>query len=47
MDFMDYLLLAVIWSGIQLVLARCYLHFFKQGPLEWLWRKLAYNQNGS
>lgn len=47
MDFMDYLLLAVIWSGIQLVLARCYLHFFKQGPLEWLWRKLAYNQNRS
>ncbi|QVK24874.1 DUF418 domain-containing protein [Shewanella dokdonensis] len=21
--------------------------FFKQGPLEWLWRKLAYNQEGS
>ncbi|WP_244859175.1 DUF418 domain-containing protein [Shewanella dokdonensis] len=30
MDFMDYLLLAVIWSAIQLALARCYLHFLSK-----------------
>ncbi|QUN05084.1 DUF418 domain-containing protein [Shewanella yunxiaonensis] len=43
LNFLDYLLLASIWSLIQLLLASAYLRYFKQGPLEWLWRKLAYN----
>ena len=39
---LDYLLIFVCFTVIQIAIANLYLHFFKQGPLEALWRK-AYN----
>ncbi len=37
---LDYFLIAVVFTGIQLILANVYLRYFTQGPLEVLWRKL-------
>ncbi|MFQ6372229.1 DUF418 domain-containing protein [Shewanella sp. YIC-542] len=44
LDFMDYLLLATLWSIAQLLLAHYYLKCCRQGPLERLWRHLAYTR---
>ncbi|CCN46517.1 conserved hypothetical protein [Vibrio nigripulchritudo MADA3029] len=35
----DYVYIALAYSAIQIVLAHVYLRFFKQGPLEYIWRK--------
>lgn len=40
-DRLEYLLAAFSWALCQLLLASLYLRVFSQGPLEWLWRKLA------
>ncbi len=38
------MLFAVVFWLIQIVLAHCWLHYFNQGPLEYLWRWLAYRE---
>jgi uncharacterized protein len=38
-----YLVVAAIWAA-QLLLSPIWLHFFRFGPLEWLWRCLTYWQ---
>jgi uncharacterized protein len=40
----DYVLIALAFTVIQLILAHCYLHFFNQGPLEYIWR-IAYQRS--
>ncbi|WP_227006625.1 DUF418 domain-containing protein [Shewanella donghaensis] len=41
LDRVEYIGIAVVMSVIQLALAPLYLRYFKQGPLELLWRKLV------
>lgn len=41
LDRPDYMLIAISFSIFQIILASVYLKYFKQGPLEWLWRTLA------
>ncbi|MFS1439595.1 DUF418 domain-containing protein [Shewanella sp. 10N.286.48.A6] len=41
LDRVDYILIALGLSGLQLLLAPLYLRYFSQGPLESLWRKLV------
>lgn len=36
--------MALVYSVVQLLLASLYLHYFKQGPLEKLWRHLAFKK---
>jgi uncharacterized protein len=36
---LDYFLIVCVYTIIQIVLANLYLQQFKQGPLEWLWRR--------
>ncbi|MGI9328180.1 MAG: DUF418 domain-containing protein [Pseudomonadales bacterium] len=36
-----YLLVILVW-GLQLVLSPLWLRYFRQGPVEWLWRWLTY-----
>lgn len=33
--------IALVAISLQLLLCRCYLHYFSQGPLEWVWRRLS------
>jgi uncharacterized protein len=35
----DYLLIALLFSLIQIGIAHWYLHYFNQGPLEFIWRR--------
>ncbi|AZQ09380.1 DUF418 domain-containing protein [Shewanella khirikhana] len=46
MDFdrIHYLAAAIVWALCQLLLASLYLKVFKQGPLETLWRYLAFGR---
>ncbi|QSX40142.1 DUF418 domain-containing protein [Shewanella cyperi] len=44
-DRIEYLITALIWAGIQLWLASTWRHHFKQGPMEWLWRRLTWGAN--
>ena len=37
---LDYLFLVIVACIVQLFIAHYYFRFFKQGPLEWLWRRL-------
>ncbi|WP_394389109.1 DUF418 domain-containing protein [Shewanella woodyi] len=41
LDRPDYMLIAIGYSILQLILAAIYLNYFNQGPLEKLWRRLA------
>lgn len=41
LDRPDYMLIAIGYSILQLILATIYLNYFNQGPLEKLWRGLA------
>lgn len=41
LDRASLLGIAVATIVLQLVFARCYFHYFKQGPLEWCWRALS------
>lgn len=43
-DRIHYLITALIWAACQLLLASWYLRCFKQGPLERLWRYLAFGR---
>ncbi|MEZ9141138.1 MULTISPECIES: DUF418 domain-containing protein [unclassified Shewanella] len=43
----DYFLIAIIITLLQLVLAPVYLRFFNQGPLEALWRKLVMTKSNT
>lgn len=45
LDRDGYISIAVIYSVIQLLLAHWYLRYFKQGPLEKLWRYLVLKQS--
>ncbi|KGJ92990.1 DUF418 domain-containing protein [Colwellia psychrerythraea] len=40
----DYVMIALAFTFVQIALAHLYLHFFKQGPLEYIWRK-AYQRS--
>lgn len=42
LERIDYLAIALGYALVQIILAGCYLKFFNQGPLEWLWRRLAF-----
>lgn len=42
LERIDYLAIALGYALVQIILAGCYLRFFNQGPLEWLWRRLAF-----
>ncbi|MGI2064924.1 DUF418 domain-containing protein [Shewanella sp. MF08487] len=44
LDRWQYMLMALIYSVVQLLLASLYLCYFKQGPLEKLWRHLAFKK---
>ena len=41
LDRPGYMLIAFGFSIFQVILASVYLKYFNQGPLEWLWRRLA------
>ncbi|GIU11271.1 MULTISPECIES: DUF418 domain-containing protein [unclassified Shewanella] len=41
LDRPDYVAIAIGFSLMQIVIARLYLKYFNQGPLEWLWRALS------
>jgi uncharacterized protein len=41
---LDYVLIAVVFTLIQIALAHWYLRYFNQGPLEYIWR-LAYQRS--
>jgi len=41
----DYILLALVFYVIQVVISNLWLKSHKYGPCEWLWRKLTYLQN--
>lgn len=41
LDRPEYMLIAIGFSIFQVMLASIYLKYFNQGPLEWLWRRLA------
>lgn len=43
LDRWGYMAIAIALSCVQLLLAQQYLRYFRQGPLEALWRKLAYS----
>ncbi|QSX34552.1 DUF418 domain-containing protein [Shewanella avicenniae] len=45
LDWYGYLAIAMLWNAVQLVIASLWLHYFAQGPLESLWRKLAFGRN--
>lgn len=45
LDRWGYMLMAIVYSVVQLLLASLYLRYFKQGPLEKLWRHLAFKKN--
>lgn len=40
----DYVMIALAFTFVQIILAHLYLHFFRQGPLEYIWRK-AYQRS--
>lgn len=42
LEELDMLLLALGFSAVQLLIARFWLSHFRQGPMEWLWRRLTY-----
>ncbi|MCL1089153.1 DUF418 domain-containing protein [Shewanella profunda] len=44
LDRWGYMLMAIVYSVVQLLLASLYLRYFKQGPLEKLWRYLAFKK---
>ncbi len=39
----DYVMIALAFTLIQIVLSHLYLHYFSQGPLEYIWRKVYLN----
>lgn len=41
LDRPGYMLIAIGFSLFQVILASVYLKYFNQGPLEWVWRRLA------
>lgn len=45
LDRWGYMLMAIVYSVVQLLLASLYLRYFKQGPLEKLWRRLAFKKH--
>ena len=45
LDRWGYMLMAIVYSVVQLLLASFYLRYFKQGPLEKLWRHLAFKKH--
>lgn len=45
LDRWGYMLMAIVYSVVQLLLASLYLRYFKQGPLEKLWRHLAFKKH--
>lgn len=44
LDRWGYMAMALVYSVVQLLLASLYLSYFKQGPLEKLWRHLAFKK---
>ena len=38
------LLIAVAIYGVQVVFSNVYVRYFRQGPAEWVWRRLTYGQ---
>ena len=44
LDRWGYMAMALVYSVVQLLLANLYLRYFKQGPLEKLWRHLAFKK---
>ncbi|KFZ37009.1 hypothetical protein HR45_13270 [Shewanella mangrovi] len=45
LEWYHYLALAMLWNMLQLLIAPMWLRYFSQGPLEWLWRKLAFGRS--
>lgn len=41
LDSVQMTAVALVAISLQLLLCRCYLQYFSQGPLEWLWRRLS------
>lgn len=41
LDAMQLTSIALVAVGLQLLLCQTYLRFFRQGPFEWLWRRLS------
>jgi uncharacterized protein len=39
------LLIAVAIYATQVVFSNVYLRYFRQGPAEWVWRRLTYGQS--
>ncbi|MGL5026124.1 MAG: DUF418 domain-containing protein, partial [Shewanella oncorhynchi] len=44
LDRLGYMAMALVYSVVQLLLASLYLRYFKQGPLEKLWRHLTFKK---
>ncbi|PTA50919.1 DUF418 domain-containing protein [Shewanella morhuae] len=44
LDRWQYMVMAIVYSIVQLLLASLYLRYFKQGPLEKFWRYLAFKK---
>lgn len=42
LDYVQMTGIALIAIFLQLLLCRYYLHYFSQGPLEWVWRRLSH-----
>lgn len=41
LDYLQMTAVALLAIIVQLLFCRAYLHYFSQGPLEWLWRRLS------
>ena len=41
LDYVEMTAVALVAILLQLLFCRCYLHYYSQGPLEWLWRRLS------
>lgn len=46
-DYLQMTAVALIAILLQLLLCRCYLQYFSQGPLEWLWRRLSQSETST
>jgi uncharacterized protein len=47
LDRWGYMAMALVYSVVQLLLASLYLRYFEQGPLEKLWRHLAFKKQAA
>ncbi len=47
LDRGEYMVMALVYSVVQLLLASLYLRYFEQGPLEKLWRHLAFKKQAA